>query len=312
MPQSVTLVSWGKVLEVGLRLLLVQERQLQVISSPVELAKGIPPADVVVVDVPAQDRRVACEQVHCHHRGRLLVLLDPGDSRHDLPPYPHQTLLTRPFFVYELSAALAGSGPTQPTSDPANQPPAVLPRKPLSPRARSRLGSDGVVARDVLGLMRSWRERRLVGLSAVSLTAVLLVGVAFVLITQGAGCGLACDELTGADRTSPSRTTVSAVGPATTASSVELVGPTTTDSSVDLTTGGRSRVDAATSSRPGTARATAESSGTPRSTSPPDPTPPPPTAAPITAPTTTTPKPSTTITTTTTTTTTTRPRPPDH
>jgi hypothetical protein len=305
----VTLVSWGKVLEVGLRLLLVQERQLQVISSPVELAKGIPSADVVVVDVPAEDRRAACERVRRHHRGRLLVLLDPGDSRDDLPPYPHQTLLTRPFFVYELSAALAGSRPTQPTPDPANQPPAVLPRKPLFPRARSRLGSDGVVAHVVLGLMRSWRERRLVGLSAVSLTAVLLVGVVFVLIAQGAGCGLACDELTGADRTSPPRTTVIAVGPATTASSVGLVGPTTTDSSVDPTTGGRSRVNSATS-RPGIAKATAESSGTPRSTSPPDPTPPP-TAAPTTAPTTTTPKPSTTITTTTTTTTT-RPRPPDH
>jgi hypothetical protein len=282
-----------------------------VVSSPVELAKGIPPADVVVVDVPAQDRRAACEQVRRHYRGRSLVLLDAGDSRHDLPPDPHQTLLTRPFFVYELSVALAGSGPTQSTPDPANQPPAVLPRKPLSPRARGRLGSDGVVAYVVLGLMRSWRERRLVGLSAASLIAVMLVGAAFVLITQGAGCGLACDELTGADRTAPSGTAVGAVGPATTASSVGLVGPTTTDSSVVPTTGDRSRVEGATSRRPGIARTTAESSGTPGSTSPPDPTPPPPTAALTTAPTTTTPKPSTTITTATTaTTTTTRPRPP--
>jgi hypothetical protein len=306
-PQSVTLVSWGKALEVGLRLLLGQERQLQVIRSPVELAKGLQPADVVVVDVPAQDRRPVCEQVRRHHRGRLLVLLDPGDSGQDLPPHPNQTLLTRPFFVYELSAALAGSGPARPALDPATQPPPVLPRTTLARRARSRLGSCGGVATQlVLGVMRSWRERRLVGLSAISLTAVLLVGVAAALISQGAGCGSACDELTGAD----SGTTVLPAGQDRTASGAGLVGPTTTDSSVDPATAGRSRVRAATTSWPGIARTTAGSSVTPSPTSAPDP---PPTAAPTTAPTTTSPKPPTTVATTTTTTpttTTTRPGPP--
>jgi hypothetical protein len=310
-PQSVTLVSWGKVLEVGFRLLLGQERQLQVIRSPVELAKSLPPADVVVVDVPAQDRRPVCEQVRRHHRGRLLVLLDPGDSGQDLPPNPNQTLLTRPFFVYELSAALAGSGPAQPALDPATQPPPVLPRTTLARRARSRLGSCGGVATQlVLGVMRSWRERRLVGLSAISLTAVLLVGVAVVLISQGAGCGSACDELTGTDFTFPSGTTVTPAGQGRTASGAGLVGPTMTDSSVDPATAGRSRVRAATTSRPGIARTTAGSSVTPSPTSAPDPTRPPPTTAPTTAPTTTSPKPSTTATTPTTTTTTTRPGPP--
>jgi hypothetical protein len=305
-PQSVTLVSWGKVLEVGLRLLLAQDRQLQVIRSPVELAKGIPSADLIVVDVPAQERRAVCEQVGRHHRGRLLVLLSPGDSGHDLPPHPNQTLLARPFFVYELSAALAGSGSTQPIPDPANQPPPVLPRTALAHKVKSRLGSwSSVVAQLVPGLMPSWRERRLVGLSAISLTAALLGVVAFVLITQGAGCGPACDELTGADLTSPSSTTVTTARQDTTASGAGLVGPTTMDSSVDPTTDRRSRVEATTSSRPGIARTTAGSSATSSPTSPPDPTQPPPTAAPSTGPTTTSPTPSTT----TTTTTTTRPRP---
>jgi len=310
----VTLVSWGKVLEVGVRLLLGQDRQLQVVRSPVELAKGVPQADVIVVDVPAQDRRAACEQIHRYHRGRLLVLLNPGESSHDLPPNPNQTLLTRPFFVYELSAALAGSGPAQPTPDPDDQPPPVLPRTALARRVRARLGSWGsVVAQLVRELMPSWRERRLAGLSAISLTAALLAVVAFMLITQGAGCGPACDELTGADLTASSTTAGTTTRQDTTASGAGLVGPATTDSSVDPATDGRSRVEATTRSRPGIATTTAGSSATSSPTSPPDPTRPPPTAAPTTAPTTTRPNPSTTTTTATTaTTTTTRPGPPGH
>jgi hypothetical protein len=304
-PQRVTLVSWGRELEVGFRLLLGQERQLNVIRSPVELARGIPPADVVVVDVPAQDRRAVCEQVRRHHRGRLLVLLDPGDGSHDLPPHPNQTLLTRPFFVYELSAALTGSGSTRPTPDPANQPPPVLPRTTLAHRAMSRLDSGrSVVTNAVPGLLRSWGEHRRVRLSASSLCAALLVMVALVLITQGGGCGPSCNELTGAERTAPSSTTVTTAGQDTTASSVGTVGPTTTHSSVGPTTDGRSRVEVATSSRPRIATTTVGSSGTPGPTSPPDPTQPPTTAA----PTTTRAKPTTTSTTTTTT----RPRPPGH
>ena len=84
-------------LDLSLRLLLGQEHQLQVIRSPVELATGGLPADVILVDVPAQDRRVVCEQVRRHYRGRLLVLFDTQDSRHNLPPEPNRTLLARPF-----------------------------------------------------------------------------------------------------------------------------------------------------------------------------------------------------------------------
>ena len=311
MPQRVTLVSWGKVLEVGVRLLLGQDRQLRVVRSPVELAKGVPPADVIVVDVPGRDRHAVCEQVRRHHGGRLLVLLNPGESGHDLPPHPNQTLLTRPFFVYELSAALAGSGPARPTPTPEDQPPPVPPRTALARRVRSRLGGwGGVVAQLVRQLMSSWRERRLVGVSAISLTAALLGVVAFVLTTQGAGCGHSCDELTGADLTPSSTTAVTTTRQDTTATGAGLVGPATTDSSVVPATDGSSRAEATTSSRPGTASTTAGSSATSSPTPPPDSTQPPPTAAPTTAPTTTGPEPSTT--TTATTTKTTRPRPPGH
>jgi hypothetical protein len=299
-PQRVILVSGGTgLLDLPLRLLLGQEHQLQVIRSPVELTKGIPPADVVVVDVPAQDRPGVCEQVRRHYRGRLLVLLDTQDSRHDLPPDPNRTLLTRPFGRQELLAALAGFASVQPTGDRRR----VLPYRAQVGGADSGLSTaHSKVAQVVPWLARSWRERRLVRVSTISVTVALLAMVAFVLVTRG-GCGSACDELAGADLTSPSSTTVSAVSvaPPTTASSVGAVGPTTTDSSVGPTTDEGSPVDAASGDTPGMVRATAGSSGAPNPTPPPAPPRPPPTAG----STTTSPKPSTTTATTTTTTTTT-------
>ena len=311
-PQRVILVFGGKGPDSPLRLLLSQQHQLQVIRSPAELATGGPSADVIVVDVPAQDRRVVCEQLRRRYRGRLLVLLDPEDSRHDLPPDPNRTLLTRPFGGHELSVALAGSAPFQP-SDPWR----VLPRRAQVGGADSSLGMEqGMVAKVVPWLARSWRERRLVWVSMISATAALVVMVAFVLVTRG-GCGSACDELADADRSAPSSTTVSAVavGPATTASSVGPVGPTTTISSVGPTTDGGNPVDAASGGTAGNARTTAGSSGAPSPTSPSAPSRPPPTAPSTIASTTTSPKPSTTTTATTTTTTTTTtlgPQLPSH
>lgn len=313
MPQRVILVFGGKGPDIPLRLLLSQKHQLQVIRSPDELATGGPSADVIVVDVPAQDRRVVCEQLRRRYRGRLLVLLDPEDSRHDLPPDPNRTLLTRPFGGHELSVALSGSAPFQPTSDPWR----VLPRRAQVGGADSGLGMEqGMVAKVVPWLARSWRERRLVWVSMISATAALVVMVAFVLVTRG-GCGSACDELADADRSAPSSTTVSAVavGPATTASSVGPVGPTTTISSVGPTTDGGSPVDAASGGTAGIARTTAGSSGAPSPTSPSAPSRPPPTGPSTIASTTTSPKPSTTTTATTTTTTTTTtlgPQLPSH
>jgi hypothetical protein len=283
-PQRVTLLSWGRGLGMDLRLLLAQERQLQVIGSPLQLTGAGPPADVVVVDVPAQYRHVACEQVRRHYRGRLLVLLDPEDSSQDLPPDPNRTLLTRPFGVSELSAALAGSAPIQPTGDPRLD----LPRRA---HVRGADSSPGTVAEVVPWLMQSWRERRLMWVATISVAAVLAFTVAVVLVTHGAGCGPACDELTGAARTAPSSTMVTGVaaGSATTDSGAGLVGPTTTDPSGGTAAAGGTPAAAATSSAPGSARTTAGSSKVSSSTSPPDPTGPPPTTPLTTTPLTTAP-----------------------
>jgi hypothetical protein len=292
-PQRVTLIHWGEQPRATMLALVIEGHQLQVIGSPAELAEGGQPADVVVVDVPVKYRRAACEQVRRHYRGRLLVLLDPEDSSHDLPPDPNRTLLTHPFGLHELSAALAGSAPMQPTDSRLVLPPrAHVGRADSSPSMERR-----TVADVVPWLARSWWERRLVRLSTISVTAAVLLVVAFVLVTRGTGCGSACGQLTGADLTAPSSPVVTgaAVGPAATASSV---GPTAA---------GGSQADPATSSSPGSTGTTAGPSGASSPSSPPDPTRPPSTAPPpTTAP------PTTTTSTATTTTAPPHPTPPPH
>ena len=271
MPQRVTVLYWGEQPRTTMLALVVEEHQLLVINSPDELTEGDSPADVVVVDVPARYRPVACEQVRRHYRGQLIVL-DAEDSSHDLPPDPNRMVLSGPFGIHELSAALGGSAPMQPTD--AGR---ALPRRAQVQRADSSSGMErSMVAEVVPWLAPSWRERRLVRLSTISVTAVVLFVAAFVLVTRSTGCGSACDELTGADLTAPSSTPVTAAA----------VGPTAAASSVGPAAAGGSQADAATSS---SSRTTAGPGGAPTPTSPPDPTRPPTTAPPTTAPPTTAP-----------------------
>src|SRR5918992_3724432 len=108
-PQRVTLLYRGVRPGVELLALLGEDRAVNVIEAPLELAGSGPPADVVVVDVPAEDRRAVCEPVRHHYRGPLIVLLHPGDNSHDLPPDRSRTLLSRPFSLQELVVAVAAS-----------------------------------------------------------------------------------------------------------------------------------------------------------------------------------------------------------
>ena len=308
MQQSVTLLYWGERRRTELVALLAQERRPNIVKSAVELAKGGQSADVLLVDVPTLIRRSTCEQARRHHRGRLIVLLDPGDSSLDLPPDHNRTLLTRPLSVQELSAALAGSAPLQPPSDPTDDPRTVLARSAQAHETTARLGSEerSLVAHVVPRLARSWREHRLVRLSAISLIAALAFMVAFALANRDAACGADCDELTGADLASPS-TTITPVmaGLDMHASSTTMAGPTTTDPSGGLTADAASRADGDTSDTPQMAGTTVGSSGAPSPTPPPAPTRPQVTAAPTTsAPTTTSSRTTTSATTPTTTSTT--------
>jgi hypothetical protein len=312
-PQRVTFLYRGVRLGAELLALHGQHRHVNVIGSPVELVNG-PPADVVVIDVPAPDRRAACEQVRRHHRGPLIVLLGRGETGHDLPPDHNRTLLSHPFSIRRLSVALAI--PTLPTWDPDAhlqlvQPPVARPGGPDT--------GDGAAPRPVAPAAprpaRSWRERRLVRVSAISVMAALLFMGAFAVVSQGDRCGPGCDELTGADLVAPPSSATAPLGvagPDTTGPGAGRVGPTTSDPGAGPTANGESRVGGAGTGATSTSATSASLSGAPAPapdpTSPPGPTRPQPT----TAPTTTRPKASTsttatTATTTTTTTTTTRP-----
>lgn len=122
-----------------------------------------------------------------------------------------------------------------------------------------------MVGQAVSRLLRSWRERRLVRISIISITVALLFMGAFALANQSGRCGPGCDELTGADLTSPSSTTVGAIGAGlyTTDPRVGVVGPTTTEPSVGPTADEGSGSDGATSSPTRISRTTAWSSGAP-------------------------------------------------
>ena len=310
-PQRVTLMYRGVRPGVELLALLGEDRAINVIKAPLELSRDGPPADVVIVDVPAEDRRAVCEQVRHHYRGPLIVILHPADNSHDLPPDRNRTLLTRPFSVRELAAAVAASAPAPPASDPAGRPGLLLHRG-AQDRSADQDWEKGhnAVAQAAPRLVRSWRKRRLVRVSAILVPAALAFIGAFGLADQSDRCPPRCDELTGTDGlTSSSGTTVQAVGvgPETIDSGVGVADPTTTDPSAGPTAVGGSRTDAPTSGATRISTTTSWSRRVQTSTSPPDPTRPQPSASSTTTRTTTTttrPRPSTTTTSSTTTTTT--------
>jgi hypothetical protein len=295
---------------VDLLAVLIEERAVNVISAPVELARGGPPADVVVVDVPAEDRRAICEELRHYYRGPLVVLLHPGDNSHDLPRDRRRTLLTRPFSMRELTVALGASGPAPPASDPAGRLRLVPPHGAQDP-GTGPAGDKGrtTVVRAIPRLVRSLGKRRTVRVSAILGAAALAFIVAFGLANQGDRCRPGCNAPIGRDDliSSPSGTTVQAVGvgPETIDSGVGGAGPTTTDRSGRPTAVAGSRTDVATSGATRISTPTSRPSGVPDPTSSPDPTRPQPSASSTTAPTTTRPRPTTTTTTAPTTTTTT-------
>jgi hypothetical protein len=290
--------------------LLDEERDVNVLGSPLELAKSSPPPDVVVVDVPARDRGAVCKQVRRHYRGPLIVLLNRGDNSQDLPLDRSRTLLTRPFSIHELSVALATATPTQSTSDPLSQLRLLMGQEIQDRDERPSLGTGASTVRPAIPLpARRWRERRAVRVSAISVTVALLFMAAFALVNRGIRCGAGCDELTGADLTFPSSSTVGPVGggPYTTDPRLGVVGPTTTEPSVGPAADDGSPSDGSTNSG-APISTTASSSGAPTPTSSEDPSRPQPSMPSTVASTTTKPRaPTTTATTATTTTTTTAP-----
>jgi hypothetical protein len=289
-----------------------EHRHVNVISSPVELVNG-PPSDVVVIDVPAPDRRAVCEQVRRQHRGPMIVLLGRGETGHALPPDHNRTLLTHPFSIRRLSVALAMPTPTLPTWDPAAHLQLVPSRVARAAGLdTSRDAAARLVAASAPPPARSWRERRLVRVSAISVIAALLFMGAFAVVSQVNRCGPGCDELTGADLVAPPSSgtaPLGVAGPDTTGPGASRVGPTTSDPGAGPKANGESRVDGDGTDATSSSATSASLSGAPAPdpTSPPDPTRPQPTTTRPKASTSTSTTATTATTTTTTTTTTTRP-----
>jgi hypothetical protein len=298
--QRVSLLCGGARLSVDLLALLGQERAVNVIGAPPELATGEPPADVVVVDVPAKHRRSICEEIRYYYRGPLIVLLHPGDNSHDLPPDRSRTLLSRPFSMHDLAVALDTAGPASTAWHPAGRLPLLPPHGAQGRGAGPGLDKGRTaVAQAVPQLVRSLVERRLVRMSAILAVAALASVVAFGLANQHDRCPPRCDELTGAgDVTSSSGTTVHAVGVGqeTVDPGAGVAGPTATSPSGSPAAVGGSRTEVATGGGTRSSTTTSRPSGAPSQTSPPDPTRPQPSASSSTAPTTTTPRPTTTAT----------------
>jgi hypothetical protein len=65
----------------------------------------------VVVDSRPQTHRLSYKQVRDHYRGPLVMLLDQGERRPNLPPDGARRFLYRPFSVADIAAALATPPP---------------------------------------------------------------------------------------------------------------------------------------------------------------------------------------------------------
>jgi hypothetical protein len=113
--------------------------RLSRIGSLRELAetRALENTDVVVLDVPAEDRAAAVGQIRRRYLGPLVVLAARGENIGGLRLDDAATLLARPFSADDLGAALAAPGGSRPlglwTTEPA----------PPTDRLRSPTGGPG-------------------------------------------------------------------------------------------------------------------------------------------------------------------------
>jgi len=120
MNMRVVLISNDHKLGAILTIALADPGQLSIVESPRELPellnRGI---DAVVLDLPAESRRRAYDQVRERFQGRLLVHVDSGNDTSDWPDDPNRRFLVRPFQLAELVASVEGAG--EPGQDPASR-----------------------------------------------------------------------------------------------------------------------------------------------------------------------------------------------
>ena len=213
--RRVLLVAESAGLAAVLHHLLDPADRLSRIGSLRELAesRALEAADVVVLDVPPEDRVAAVDQVRRRYLGPLVVLVDRADGPGGLRPDDACRLLPRPFSAEELGAALAG--PTIPGAAPRILAPAPAagavapaePGDPADPKAAARRAPVRRVAatppgqldlvdralRLLAAVTQGWQARRRVRVAGFSALALVAFTVAFAMAAQGGRCGPGCD-----------------------------------------------------------------------------------------------------------------------
>jgi hypothetical protein len=225
-PRRVLLLSESAGLGAVLGHLLDDRDRLSRLGSLRELAetRGLDAANMVVLDVPREDRAAAVGQARRRYLGPLVVLVAKEDRGNDLRLDDACTLLARPFSAEELAAALAIPVPDRPAAEavPAPQRPQASPagaaragqasaagagatanpkaaarQAPFRPAPTARTGPGDLVDRAqrlLVALTQGWQARRRVRVAGFSAFALVAFTIAFALAAQGR-CGPGCDAL---------------------------------------------------------------------------------------------------------------------
>jgi hypothetical protein len=219
--------------------------RLSRIGSLRELAgsRALDSADVVVLDMPVEDRADAFGQVRRRFLGPVVVLAAKGDKDRGLHLDDAATLLTRPFSTEDLGAALAVPGrpaspspwfatPAAPSTGPGMSlatpaPPAEAGAADLkaaarqAPVRRAPAGPPGQLdlidraQRLLITLTQGWQARRRVRVAGFSIFALVAFTVAFALASQGR-CGPGCDAFGTVFSPMPTIAPASSLAPTTT------------------------------------------------------------------------------------------------
>jgi hypothetical protein len=148
-----------------------------------------PTVAAVVLDTQPQARRLSYKQVRDRYDGPLVMLLDKGERRPDLPPDRARQFLHRPFKAAELSKLLG-----TPTAELGPFEVAII-----AAWSRHATAEQAVKARRGPSYRISWRPslRRRARAWAATVVAVVGLLVVFGASNQG-GCAPACTSLGGA------------------------------------------------------------------------------------------------------------------
>src|SRR5215218_3135919 len=158
--------------------------------SAAELSNWSAPAvAAVVLDAQPQARRLSYKQVRDRYDGPLVMLLDKGERRPDLPPDGARQFLHRPFRVAELSKLLGAPGPGLGQFEAAI----------IAAWSRHATAEQAVRARRGPSYRINWRPSLRRRLRAWAAAVVALVGLLLVFgLSDQGSCAPGCTSFGGA------------------------------------------------------------------------------------------------------------------